>query len=116
MFAIQRFTALMELCESAQEVQKTSRSLLFDSMDIPDPKSFLRMLASLRRVTRKDASKGQLETAIWIWFHEEDQSVVYDPPSIHTRATAAKGVLTAVARDIKTDPPMVVKLIARQPK
>jgi uncharacterized Zn finger protein len=72
-------------------------------------KVFLELLASLKSVTREEAAKGQLETAIWLWFHQDDERTVSDPVSIHTLAVAAQGVLTSIARDKKVEPPQLVK-------
>ena len=68
-----------------------------------DKRSFLELLASLKSVTREDAAKDQLEGAIWLWFHEDDQSTVSVPISIHTLAVAAQGVLTSIAREKKVE-------------
>ena len=57
------------------------------------------LFASLKSVTKKEAAIGHLETAIWLWFHEDDETTVGDPPSVHTLAVASQGVLTAICRD-----------------
>ena len=85
-------------------------------MSTPDDRSILELLASLRHVTQKDAAKGQLETAIWLWFHAEDIGTIYDPTSVHTLTVAVQGILTAVARDKGVEPSNVVKITEKQPE
>ena len=64
----------------------------------------------LTHITREDAAKGQLETAIWLWFHDGDAS------SIHTLAVAAQGILTAVTRDKRAEPSNLAKGLRLQPE
>jgi hypothetical protein len=59
------------------------------------------MLASLEVVTHEQAAKGHLETAIWLWFHIEDNTVICEPAAIHTLAVATLGVLSEVARQLR---------------
>ncbi len=67
-------------------------------------------------MTREEAAKGQLETAIWLWFHRDDERTVSDAVSIHTLATAAQGVLMSIARDKKVEPSGLVKLMKKAPQ
>lgn len=50
-------------------------------------------LPGIVRINREEAARGQLETAIWLWFHEGDIA------AIHTLAVAAQGLLSASCRD-----------------
>jgi hypothetical protein len=79
-------------------------------------RSFLELLASLTFVKRDDAAKDQLETAIWLWFHEDDEKSMSDPSSVHTLAVAAQGVLTAIARDKDIEPSAFVQAVRKQPQ
>ncbi len=78
-------------------------------------RSFLELLASWKFIPRDDAAKDQLETAIWLWFHEEDEASMSDPISVHTLAVAAQGVLTSIARDKGVELSAFVKAVNRQP-
>lgn len=80
----------------------------------PDPE-WLKQLASIKLVTRKQAAKQQLETAIWLWFHLGLKSVVADTASVHTLAVASQGVISAISRDSNQDPSMLMKAIKSQP-
>lgn len=55
------------------------------------------------------AARGQLETAIWLWFHQFDHS------SVHTLAVAVQGLLTSVAGDKKQPPPRYVQAMRERP-
>lgn len=55
-------------------------------------------LPGVLRITDKEAARGQLETAIFLWFREGD------PSSIHTLAVAAQGVLNTMCKDRKIMP------------
>jgi hypothetical protein len=81
-----------------------------------DARSLLELLASLKFVTQKEAAKAQLETAIWLWFHEHDSTVVSDPTSIHTLAVAAQGVISTIIADRKAEPSPFMKAVERQPE
>jgi hypothetical protein len=53
----------------------------------PDP------LPGIVRVTRQEAAKGQLHSAILLWFHEGDVA------SIHTLTVAAQGILSVLKKE-----------------
>jgi hypothetical protein len=65
----------------------------------PTLKDIARLLSSLKSVNSEQAAKAQLETAVWLWFHQDDQEVPYEPVAIHTLASAVQGILHQVARD-----------------
>jgi hypothetical protein len=90
---------------------------MFAGIEIVGPdgkRAFLKLLASLKFVSRKDAAKDQLEGAVWLWFHEDDETTVSVPVSIHTLAVAAQGVLTSIAREEKIELSRFIKAMARQ--
>jgi hypothetical protein len=51
-------------------------------------------------ITKLDAARRQLETAITLWFHDAD------PVSVHTLAMAAHGILRALNKK-RGGPPML---------
>src|SRR6267154_1678340 len=53
-------------------------------------------------VTKPSAAKSQLETAIWLWFHE------FDPVSIHALAVAAHDCFNALV-DYVTETPSTLQ-------
>lgn len=59
----------------------------------------LRLLAAEPSATAQRAAKEQLETAAWLWFHQDHAQVAYSPISVHTLACAVQGVLAQVARE-----------------
>jgi hypothetical protein len=77
---------------------------------------FLELLASLKSVTREEAAKDQLEGAIWLWFHEDDETSISVPVSVHTLAVAAQGVLASIAREKKVEPSSFFNVLEQQSK
>jgi hypothetical protein len=73
----------------------------------------LHMIASRRTVGHKDAARGQLEQALFLWFHKDDPHVVSDHSSIHTLAVAVQGVLSTYAKKSRPrqPPPMFTQMI-----
>jgi hypothetical protein len=60
-------------------------------------------------IPRKEAVRGQLEAAIFLWFHDAD------PVSIHTLVTAARGVIDSIDQENGHKSPVTAWLEA-QPK
>jgi hypothetical protein len=72
-------------------------------MAIPPPK------AGIVRITREEAARGQLESAILLWFLERD------PASVHTLAVAAQELLHHTGREAG-NPSKTVMWLKAQPK
>ena len=70
----------------------------------PTLKDIERLLSSLKNVNAEQAAKSQLETAVWLWFHQDNQEVPYEPVAIHTLASAVQGILYRVAGDTGQEP------------
>jgi hypothetical protein len=70
----------------------------------PTPQDIERLLRSLEDVTAEQAAKAQLETAVWLWFHQDYHGVPYEPVAIHTLASAVQGLLHQVARETGQQP------------
>jgi hypothetical protein len=70
----------------------------------PTLKDIERLLLSLENVTAEQAAKAQLETAVWLWFHQDHRGVPYEPAAIHTLASAVQGLLHQIARDTGQQP------------
>jgi hypothetical protein len=69
---------------------------------------FFALINSCQVVGHEQAAKGQLEQAIWLWFHQANQAVVVNLTSIHTLSIAAQGVLAEVARASKKKPSILM--------
>src|SRR5438067_12400531 len=70
----------------------------------------------MKSVTKKEAAIGHLETAIWLWFHEDDETTVGDSASVHTLAVASQGVLAAICRDQKIEISSLAKVMSSHDK
>ncbi len=62
-------------------------------------------------ISPEEAAKAQLETALWLWFQQDNEQVPYEPSSVHTLASAVQGLLAQVARDTRQEPSAVADLI-----
>jgi hypothetical protein len=60
--------------------------------------------------TDRVAARGQLETAVTLWFEEKDES------SIHTLAVAAQGMLNQMCKDKKIRPSQIHEMVEQSPK
>ena len=69
----------------------------------------------MRIVGHEEAAKGQLEQALFLWFHKDDQHIVLDASSIHTLAFAVQGILWAYAHDSQQRPSKVTQTIEKLP-
>jgi hypothetical protein len=78
-------------------------------------KTLLELIASVRIVGHEDAAKGQLEQALFIWFHRDDPYVVSEATAIHTLAVAVQGVLWAYAHDSRQQPSKLTQRIQKMP-
>lgn len=76
-------------------------------------KTLLELIASVRIVGHEEAAKGQLEQAIFLWFHKDDPYVVSDAAAIHTLAVAVQGILWAYAHDSRQRPSRVTQRIEK---
>lgn len=74
------------------------------------------MISSRRVVDHEAAAKGQLEQALFLWFHKDDPHVVSDHSAIHTLAVAVQGVLSTYAHKSRRRPPAVVQAMKRDPE
>ena len=77
--------------------------------------TLLELVASMRIVGHEEAAKGQLEQAIFLWFHKDDPYVISEATAIHTLAVAVQGVLWAYAHDSQQRPSGVAQRIENLP-
>lgn len=83
----------------------------------PTLKDIERLLSSLEHVTAEQAAKAQLETAVWLWFHQDHHGVPYEPVAIHTLVSAVQGLLHQIARDTGQQPSrLAVRMSATKDK
>jgi hypothetical protein len=85
-------------------------SNMSDELKIND-KTLSDLIASVQKIGHEAAAKGQIEQAIFLWFHKDDRHVVSEPAAIHTLAMAAQGVLWAYSHDARQRPSVVAQKI-----
>ncbi|HMG04110.1 MAG TPA: hypothetical protein VK581_01535 [Chthoniobacterales bacterium] len=78
-------------------------------------KTLLELIADMRIVGHKEAARGQLEQAIFLWFHKDDSYVVSDASAIHTLTVAVQGILWAYAHDSRQRPSTLRQMIENMP-
>lgn len=76
-------------------------------------KTLLELAASVRIVGHQQAAKGQLEQAIFLWFHKGDEFVLSDATAIHTLGIAVQGILWAYAHDSRQRPSTVKQALEK---
>jgi hypothetical protein len=85
-----------------------------DELPITD-KSLLDIVASMQIVGHQQASKEQLEQAIFLWFHKDVPGIFSAITAIHTLAVAVQGILWAYAHDSRQQPPKLAQTIEKMP-
>lgn len=93
----------------------SASSLQFVQADAASPRGFTQMLAAMPRnvaisVSKIDAAKRQLETALRLYFGSED------PITIHTLASAAFGILNDVSKSKELEVESFHDLMMKQTK
>ena len=77
--------------------------------------ALLELLATVRIVGFEEAARGQLEQALFLWFHKDDPSVISDASAIHTLAVAVQGVLWTYAHESRQRPSTLRQKIENLP-
>src|SRR5436309_141643 len=72
-------------------------------------KEMLRILEGRRTVGHAEAAIGQLEQALFLWFHKDDSNIVSNESAIHTLAIAVQGILWTYAHDSRQRPSQIAQ-------